>query len=352
MGTVAYRQCVQRPVANSYDLSWHPHARHIREDELGLTPTRLRGIAEAEGDLLVFIDDDNILTPDYLERAAAIPWPIRILAFSAQAPWNQNLRRSRSQRCGRGCVCLRCAPCHGQHGPTMWRIISVRLWGWSVRSATVRRALFSICARIADIQGAGSAWTKFILRWRRPLFVAVCRERYGVRDLSGIANHAFDSGRTRAARLPRTTCARTQLLTCSASLHGLRDTPTSCNALQRLRMIAHGLKNGQAVNSTVVNCGCVYTTIQTTLYTTKMRNAATAPKRRTVRLVLGASSAALLPNARAKLKFLIAMKDGPLFVGKSCCTIPSAIPPEVTGRAASFFNDGYNLKERGYPDRL
>src|SRR6185312_7855395 len=89
-------------------------------------------------------------------------------------------------------------------------------------------------------------------------------------------------------------------------------------------------------DSTVVNCGCVYTTIQTTLYTTKMRNAATAPKRRTVRLVLGASSAALLPNARAKLKFLIAMKDGPLFVGKSCCTIPSAIPPEVTGRAASF----------------
>lgn len=34
---------------------------------------RLGGIAEAEGSLLVFVDDDNILAPDYLERAAAIP---------------------------------------------------------------------------------------------------------------------------------------------------------------------------------------------------------------------------------------------------------------------------------------
>ena len=62
-----------KPLARSWDLSWHPQARQIREDELGLTPARLRGIAEAEGGLLVFIDDDNILAPDYLERAAAIP---------------------------------------------------------------------------------------------------------------------------------------------------------------------------------------------------------------------------------------------------------------------------------------
>jgi hypothetical protein len=62
----------KEPLAGSWDLSWHPYARHIREDELGLTPARLRGIAEAEGDLLVFVDDDNILAPDYFERAAAI----------------------------------------------------------------------------------------------------------------------------------------------------------------------------------------------------------------------------------------------------------------------------------------
>ena len=63
----------KEPLARSWDLSWHPHARHIREDELGLTPARLRGIAEAEGDLLVFVDDDNVPAPAYLERAAAVP---------------------------------------------------------------------------------------------------------------------------------------------------------------------------------------------------------------------------------------------------------------------------------------
>jgi glycosyltransferase involved in cell wall biosynthesis len=63
----------KKPLVKSWDLSWHPYARHVREDELGLTPARLRGIAEAEGSLLVFIDDDNILAPDYLEQATAIP---------------------------------------------------------------------------------------------------------------------------------------------------------------------------------------------------------------------------------------------------------------------------------------
>ncbi len=62
----------KEPLAKGYDLAWHPHGRHIRENELGLTPARLRGITEAEGDLLVFVDDDNVLAPDYLERAAAI----------------------------------------------------------------------------------------------------------------------------------------------------------------------------------------------------------------------------------------------------------------------------------------
>lgn len=53
-------------LANNWDLSWHPQARHIREDELGLTPARLRGIKESKGDLLVFVDDDNVLDAAYL----------------------------------------------------------------------------------------------------------------------------------------------------------------------------------------------------------------------------------------------------------------------------------------------
>ena len=54
------------------DLSWHPRSRMIREENLGLTPARLRGIREAQGDLLVFVDDDNVLDPNFLEEALRV----------------------------------------------------------------------------------------------------------------------------------------------------------------------------------------------------------------------------------------------------------------------------------------
>jgi glycosyltransferase involved in cell wall biosynthesis len=68
----------QEPLARSWDLSWHPHARHIQEDELGLTSARLRGIREAKGEILVFVDDDNVIQEDYLVQAERIcrEWPI------------------------------------------------------------------------------------------------------------------------------------------------------------------------------------------------------------------------------------------------------------------------------------
>lgn len=54
------------PVASRVDLAWHPSSRIIPESSLGLTPARLRGILESRGGLLVFVDDDNVLRPDYL----------------------------------------------------------------------------------------------------------------------------------------------------------------------------------------------------------------------------------------------------------------------------------------------
>src|SRR4051812_15200217 len=54
------------------DLSWHPHARLISEKALGLTLARCRGIAEAAGDVLIFVDDDNVLHPSYLSDALSI----------------------------------------------------------------------------------------------------------------------------------------------------------------------------------------------------------------------------------------------------------------------------------------
>ncbi|MFP5208344.1 MAG: glycosyltransferase [Acidobacteriota bacterium] len=60
------------PLAGRFDLTWHPNARHVREEELGLTPARLRAIREADAELLMFIDDDNVLAPDYLETTLDI----------------------------------------------------------------------------------------------------------------------------------------------------------------------------------------------------------------------------------------------------------------------------------------
>lgn len=57
------------PIADRVDLSWHPVARIVREGTLGLTPARLRGIRETTGELLVFVDDDNVLDADFLETA-------------------------------------------------------------------------------------------------------------------------------------------------------------------------------------------------------------------------------------------------------------------------------------------
>jgi hypothetical protein len=64
--------CSSSPVEGRFDFSWHPHARAVREEKPGLTPARLRGIREAAGELLVFVDDDNVLDLDYLEVAIRI----------------------------------------------------------------------------------------------------------------------------------------------------------------------------------------------------------------------------------------------------------------------------------------
>ena len=60
------------PVADDFDLASHPRGRHVRVEAPGLMAARLRGIAESTGELLVFVDDDNILAPDYLEQAQAL----------------------------------------------------------------------------------------------------------------------------------------------------------------------------------------------------------------------------------------------------------------------------------------
>jgi glycosyltransferase involved in cell wall biosynthesis len=83
-----------RPLAQAIDLTWHPQARCVREEQLGLTPARLRGIQEAQAETLIFVDDDNVLDPDYLAAAWEISqnypflgaWGGRILPEFEESP--------------------------------------------------------------------------------------------------------------------------------------------------------------------------------------------------------------------------------------------------------------------------
>jgi glycosyltransferase involved in cell wall biosynthesis len=64
-------------VRSWFDPGREPQPRLIEEAQLGLTNARLRGVRETTGEVIVFVDDDNVLAPDYLEQANCISreWP-------------------------------------------------------------------------------------------------------------------------------------------------------------------------------------------------------------------------------------------------------------------------------------
>jgi len=73
------------PLGSVVDLSWQRRSMHVREERLGLTHARLRGIAESSGEILVFVDDDNVLHLDYLEQVQQIGEQRRVIgAWSGQ----------------------------------------------------------------------------------------------------------------------------------------------------------------------------------------------------------------------------------------------------------------------------
>lgn len=57
-----------RAALSALDLSWHPRARVVREETLGLTAARLRAFSETGGEIIVLVDDDNVLASDYLAQ--------------------------------------------------------------------------------------------------------------------------------------------------------------------------------------------------------------------------------------------------------------------------------------------
>jgi glycosyltransferase involved in cell wall biosynthesis len=54
------------------DIAWHQNARNLVESRLGKNVALSRGISHSTGDLIVIVDDDNILYPDYLTNALEI----------------------------------------------------------------------------------------------------------------------------------------------------------------------------------------------------------------------------------------------------------------------------------------
>jgi glycosyltransferase involved in cell wall biosynthesis len=56
------------PIELPEDPNLRSRVRLVRESRLGLTFARRAGINEALGEIVVFVDDDNVLAPDYLEK--------------------------------------------------------------------------------------------------------------------------------------------------------------------------------------------------------------------------------------------------------------------------------------------
>jgi glycosyltransferase involved in cell wall biosynthesis len=54
------------------DLSRFPGSRFLAESRPGLSHARRSGVRASSGDILVFVDDDNVLAPDYLEKALGL----------------------------------------------------------------------------------------------------------------------------------------------------------------------------------------------------------------------------------------------------------------------------------------
>ena len=65
------------PLAGRVDLSWHPGARFAHESRPGTDKAMECGLRETTGEVVICVDDDNVLAPDYLEKALEIAakWP-------------------------------------------------------------------------------------------------------------------------------------------------------------------------------------------------------------------------------------------------------------------------------------
>ena len=64
--------CSQPALSPGLARQGHLAGRVVREDRVGLTAARLAGFASTRGEIVVLVDDDNVLAPDYLATVCRI----------------------------------------------------------------------------------------------------------------------------------------------------------------------------------------------------------------------------------------------------------------------------------------
>jgi glycosyltransferase involved in cell wall biosynthesis len=60
------------PISSKLDLRWHPRAVVLHEQRPGKMRAQILAFKQLRSDLVIIVDDDNVLAPDYLERVVEI----------------------------------------------------------------------------------------------------------------------------------------------------------------------------------------------------------------------------------------------------------------------------------------
>jgi len=64
--------CSDRAVKGIVSIDWHPRVRWLEEPRLGVIFARLCALSSSNADQVLFVDDDTVLSHDYLERSFRI----------------------------------------------------------------------------------------------------------------------------------------------------------------------------------------------------------------------------------------------------------------------------------------
>jgi glycosyltransferase involved in cell wall biosynthesis len=90
----------QPPLEGRVNLAGLPRARVVVEKKQGLSHARRRGFWEAAGDLILNLDDDAVLSPDYLEKTSSLSkkYPfIGVFGSQMTAEFEEKPRRKASE---------------------------------------------------------------------------------------------------------------------------------------------------------------------------------------------------------------------------------------------------------------